>query len=331
MKKLKFLLTLLIINGLVINKSKAQTDTAAITFKSTANLPYPLTWTATVTDGNYIYAVAGYKGRMGFSNEVLKYDPQINRWSVFADLGGNRMQAEAAYVPAMSKIYVFGGVSGQYRASQIYQSVQTIDVKTGQVNNLHVMNPEATIYGTALECNNKIYLFGGSREKSRTSNSLYEFDPQTEKFTQLAAMPESLQAAGAVVNNVIYTIGGYDAFLKRASSNVNAYDIKTNTWKTVCKLPQFLSANSVVASGDRIFVTGDYDDESFIGYYDITAGKFVKLKSNMEPRRATGSAVYSNYLFVFGGTTRFKSANSSTLQTMQVANLAMFLHTSASR
>lgn len=331
MKTLHFVCALLLITAVAKTNAQTQTDTASISFKSTANLPTPLTFTTPVTDGSYIYAVGGYQGRGGFSNEVLKYDPQVNQWSVFADMGGNRMQTAAAYVPAMNKIYVFGGISGQFRASQIFQSVQTIDVKTGKVDNLHIMNPEATTYGAAVEWNNKVYLFGGSRDKNRTSNAVYEFDPQTEKFTQLAAMPESLQAAGAVVNGVIYTIGGYDALMKHQSWNVNAYDIKTNTWKTVCKLPQFMSANSVAACGDRIFVTGTYDDESLIGYYDTNTNKFVKLKSNMEPRRATASMVFNNYLFVFGGTTRFKAANVSTLQTAEVANLALFLHTSASK
>ncbi|MDN3579896.1 Kelch repeat-containing protein [Mucilaginibacter flavus] len=333
MKTSKLLFALLIITGLTTakNEVKAQADTANITFKNTANLPYPLTWNTPVTDGTYIYAIAGYQGRGGYSNDVLKYDPQVNRWSVLTNIGGNRIQAAAAYVPVTNKIYVFGGISGQGRATNIYQSVQTIDVKTGEVANLHAQNPEATTYGCAVEYNNKIYLFGGSREKERTSNSLYEFDPQTEKFTQLAAMPESLQAAGTVVNGVIYTVGGYDAFLKRQSSNVNAYDIKTNTWKTVCKMPQFMSANSVAALGDKIFITGAYDDEYLTAYYDISTNKFVKLKSNMEPRRATASAVFNNYLFVFGGTSRFKAANASTLQSAQVANLSGFLRTSASK
>ncbi|MEZ2335668.1 hypothetical protein AB6735_08525 [Mucilaginibacter sp. RCC_168] len=61
------------------------------------------------------------------------------------------------------------------------------------------------------------------------------------------------------------------------------------------------------------------------------ANQFVKLKSNMEQRRATASAVYNNYLFVFGGSTRFKAFRSSTLQTTQVANVAPFLSNSASK
>lgn len=92
-----------------------------------------------------------------------------------------------------------------------------------------------------------------------------------------------------------------------------------------------MSANSVSACGDKVFVIGGYDNEDFIGYYDTKTNQFVKLKSNMERRRATASAVYNNYLFVFGGLTRFKAFRNSTLQTTQVANLEPFLSNSASK
>jgi N-acetylneuraminic acid mutarotase len=336
MKILNLFCTLVLIGTLSVNKSHAQAQPAtdAINFKSVANLPYPLTWTTSVTDGNYIYTICGYKGFGGFSSDVLKYDPQLNKWSVLTNMGGNKIQTAAAYVPATGKIYVMGGIGGLggvRAAGQIFQGVQTIDTKTGKVENIHVLNPMASTYGSAVEWNNKIYVFGGTLDGKRTLSSLYEFDPLAQKFTQLANMPENLQAAGAVVNGIIYTFGGYDAFTKRQSYSINAYDIKTNTWKKVGKLPQFLSANSVSACGDKIFVVGGLDSEDFIGYYDIAANQFTKLKSNLEQRRATVSAVYNNYLFVFGGSTRFKAFKSSTLQTSQVANLAPFLSSNASK
>ncbi|MDN5287026.1 MAG: N-acetylneuraminic acid mutarotase [Mucilaginibacter sp.] len=336
MKVLNLLCALVIVSCLNTNQSQAQSQPAntTITFKNVANLPYPLTWTTSVTDGTYIYTIAGYKGFDNYSSDVLKYDPQVNKWSVLADMRGNKIQTSAAYVPATGKIYVMGGiggVGGSRSASQIFQGVQTVDVKTGAVENLHILNPMASTYGSAVEWNNKVYIFGGTRDGRRTLSSLYEFDPLAKKFTQLANMPENLQTAGTVVNGVIYTFGGLDAFTKRQSTSINAYDIKTNTWKKLGKLPEFLSANSVSACGNRIFVVGGYDDESFIGYYDIAANQFVKLKTNMEQRRATSSAVYNNYLFVFGGSTRFKAFRNSTLQTTMVTNLAPFLNTSASR
>lgn len=338
MKSIKTLYMLAAIIGLSYNSVSAQTQPVAaptVTFQNVSNLPYPLTWTSSVTDGNNIYTVAGYKGgRGGYSSDVLKYSPETNSWTKIADMGGNKVQSATAYVPATGKIYVFGGIGGvsnDIRTSQIFQGVQSVDIKTGEVKNLNVLNPMASTYGSAIEWNNKIYLFGGSREGKRSINSVYEFDPLTLQFKQLANMPEYLQAAGAVVNGVIYTFGGYDTFLKHQGTNVYAYDIKANTWKTAGKLPEFMSANSVAASGNVIFVAGSYDDENLLGYFDTDNGKFTKLKSNMEPRRAASSAIVNNMLFVFGGSTRFKAFNVSTLETVQATNITPFLKNSTSR
>jgi len=338
MKSIKTLCLLAAIAGLSYNPVSAQTQpavTPTVTFKNVTNLPYPLTWTSSVTDGNNIYTVAGYKGgRGGYSSDVLKYSPETNNWTKIADMGGNKVQSATAYVPATGKIYIFGGIGGvsaDIRTSQIFQGVQSVDIKTGEVKNLNVLNPMASTYGSAVEWGNKIYLFGGSRDGKHSINSVYEFNPLTLKFTQLADMPEYLQAAGTVVNGVIYTFGGYDAFLKHQGTNIYAYDIKANTWKTVGKLPEFMSANSVAASGNVIFVAGSYDDENLLGYFDTDNGKFTKLKSNMEPRRAASSAIVNNMLFIFGGSTRFKAFNVSTLETVQATNITPFLKNSTSR
>lgn len=338
MKSIKTLCVLAAIACLSYNSVSAQSQSTVsptVTFHNVSNLPYPLTWTSSVTDGNNIYTVAGYKGgRGGYSSDVLKYSPETNSWTKIADMGGNKVQSATAYVPATGKIYVFGGIGGvsaDIRTSQIFQGVQSVDVKTGEVKNLNILNPMASTYGSAVEWDNKIYLFGGSREGKRSINSVYEFDPITLQFKQLANMPEYLQAAGAVANGIIYTFGGYDTFLKHQGTNIYAYDIKANTWKTIGKLPEFMSANAVAASGNVIFVAGSYDDENLLGYFDTDNGKFTKLKSNMEPRRAASSAIVNNMLFVFGGSTRFKAFNASTLETVQTTNITPFLKNSTSR
>jgi N-acetylneuraminic acid mutarotase len=162
-------------------------------------------------------------------------------------------------------------------------------------------------------------------------SSLYQFDTQTQQFTPLADMPEHLQAAGTIVNGTLYTFGGYDEFLHRGSQSINAYDIKTNTWHTVGKLPQTISANAVVASGNLIFVVGNYDDESFLGYFDVNTQKFTQLKSNMEGRRAAGAAIVDNKLYVFGGTSKFHSEVGG-MKSVQVADISALVSTySASR
>jgi N-acetylneuraminic acid mutarotase len=284
---------------------KAQNDSLTVkavkylNFKNMTDLPYVMEWPATITDGKCIYAINGYVGMgKGFNPDVLKYDPLIKKWSLLTNKAGYKLQPSAVFLPGDSLAYLFGGIG---RGGFINQTVQSLDLTLGTVEDLKVHNPMATTYGYAAQWENKIYIFGGTQHETHTIASMYCFDPKTRQFIQLADMPESLQTPGCVVNGVLYTFGGFDVFLSRRSQNINAYHIETNTWTTVARLPRPLSADVVVPCGDLVFVIGDYDDETFLGYYNTRTGIFTELRSNMEGRRACGAAIIDNILYVFGG------------------------------
>lgn len=314
-----------LISGIAAAQSNPQTK---LEFKTLHNMPYRLVWPATVTDGRFIYAINGYvPAGGGYSANALKYDPQTDQWSTFSRNAGYKAQVAAAYVNGQT--FLFGGK--EFSGHRIFQGVQRMDMQTGESTILKITNPIAATYASAATSDGKIYLFGGTRDAKHTISSLYQFDPQTQQFTQLANMPESLQTAGTIVNGVLYTFGGYDEFLHRVSQSINAYDIKTNTWHKVGKFPQSVSANCIAVSGNLIFVVGNYDDETFLGYFDTNTQKFTQLKSNMEGRRAAGAAIIDNKLYVFGGTSKFHSEIGG-MNSVQVADISTLVSTySASR
>ncbi len=289
-------------------------------------MPYRLVWPATVTDGRFIYAINGFVPSGGITSNTLRYDPLTDQWVTFNNTAGYKLQVAAAY--NNGNTYLFGGRSN---GKKIFRGVQAINMSTGNTTTLDISNPIAATYASAVTWGDKIYLFGGTASGKQTLSLLYQFDTQTQQFTPLADMPEHLQAAGAIVNGTLYTFGGYDEFLHRGSQSINAYDIKTNTWHKVGKLPQTISANAVVASGNLIFVVGNYDDESFLGYFDVNTQKFTQLKSNMEGRRAAGAAIVDNKLYVFGGTSKFHNEVGG-MKSVQVADISALVNTySASR
>jgi len=204
--------------------------------------------------------------------------------------------------------------------------VETLDLNTGEIKEPGISNPIPVTYGYASGWNNKIYLYGGTNSDDHTTNSLYSFDSQTSAFTQLANMPEGWQTAGAIVHGVLYTFGGFNNFLNEQSADINAYDIKTDTWKTVAKLPHAISANSVAVCGDLVFVVSDYNNETFLGYYNARTNNFVKLASNMSGHRAGGAAIINNTLYVFGGKSD-PGYITGGYKTMQSADLSDILKT----
>jgi N-acetylneuraminic acid mutarotase len=308
------------------SKTFAQTRQAHyLEFKQLSDISAPLEWPATVTDGKYIYALCPYPERNRVMNN-WRFDPENGSWSVIGETP-YRLQASAVYLPD-GNAYILGGgkkIAGNFR------DVQTLSVKSGEMKELNAFNPKPTMYGGAAAWNNLIYVFGGTINGNQTIASLYSFDPRTSNFIQLADMPETVQTSGAIVNGILYTFGGYDSFLRTQSKNINAYDIKTNTWKTVATLPHGLSSNLVTVSGDLIFVISDYSDEKFLGYFDTRNNTFTQLNSNMRGHRGGGAAIVHNTLYVFGGKTAFNTTYGG-IKTVDAADLTPLLSTvSASR
>jgi N-acetylneuraminic acid mutarotase len=79
------------------------------------------------------------------------------------------------------------------------------------------------------------------------------YDPATNKWTIKASMSTvRFGAAGAVVGNRLYVLGGIKGLDMGPLATVEAYDPATNTWKTRASMPTArtnLAAASVTWSG----------------------------------------------------------------------------------
>lgn len=72
--------------------------------------------------------------------------------------------------------------------------------------------PHALAAATAFSCNGKGYIFGGRDEQGVYQNNLFEYDPQTDTWTDLGATPLQARvnaAACAVGDSVVYLGLGY--------------------------------------------------------------------------------------------------------------------------
>lgn len=302
----------------------------SLKFTDIANLPAALSNTTFVTDDRYIYAINGRVSTGALDKAVLKYDPASNTWSVLTQRLTPKMDVSAAYAPSTNKIYVIGGLN---TSNEINQSTESVDVGTGEVKKIKVTNPMPSMAGGSAVWDNQIYFFGGSRFRLETKplegivstgasyNSLYRFEPETEKFTELADMPYAAEISGAIVDGVLYTFGGYDPFQHKAFNFISAYNIATNTWQSLGKLPVNVSATDVAVFGNKIFIVGNYDDDTFLGYYDTSNNTFTKVKSNLKPRKhAAAGIIGGRYLVAFGGasriTNRYVSAQMIDLQSV---------------
>lgn len=326
------LFLLILVAKLAIAQTTPINPNNYLKFTDLKDMPVDLVWPATVTDGKYIYVINGHTPSNGtFSSGVLRYNPENESWAIVSKVAEAKLQSTAAYVPANGHAYVFGGMMPNASTSR---NVKSIDLKTGEVKTLNVANTNSAAYSFSAEWNGKIYIWGGTQyghlgsasNQGHSIASLYSFDPKSESFSQLADMPQQGEVSGTIINGVIYTFGGYESYLNEKFKNINAYNIATNTWATVAQLPIALSSNTVTVAGNLIFVVGDYDKGTFLGYYNTVTNKFTRLKSNMKGRRAGGAMVIGSKLYVFGGKAGYDMAVGGGTKSVQVADISGILN-----
>ena len=127
--------------------------------------------------------------------------------------------------------------------------------------------------------------------------------------------------------STIFQIDNVRIFKSVTSNAIQIYDIATNTWSTSnASLPQPISACAVASdstnNGEKIYVAGDYDDQTFLGVYDTTADTFTTInQTNMIGRRNHSSEIWNNKLYLFGGNTT--SSVSSSISSTQSADLTI--------
>lgn len=126
------------------------------------------------------------------------------------------------------------------------------------------------------------------------------------------------------VATTTYQIDNFRVFKTNYSNNIYIYDFNNNNWLTSNTiLPQSLSGYSITKdeySNSKLYISGDYNNQTFIGMYDTTNDVFTTLnQTNMIGRRHHTSEYWKNNLYLFGGNTN--SSISSSLLSTQSANL----------
>ncbi|MGE8511197.1 MAG: T9SS type A sorting domain-containing protein, partial [Chryseobacterium culicis] len=120
-----------------------------------------------------------------------------------------------------------------------------------------------------------------------------------------------------IVNDKLYVIGGFNGTSSRL---INVYDLNTNLWTDQYTMPAGISGHSLAVSGNKIFIAGGYNNQTFLAYFDTTTNKFHPLSSNMIPRRHAAAEIYNDKLYIIGGSTT--SLTKSAIKSIQAADIS---------
>lgn len=131
----------------------------------------------------------------------------------------------------------------------------------------------------------------------------------------------------ASTKTTTFQIDNVKVYSEYKSRNVYVYDFNANTWTTQWDvLPQDVSAHDVTIedafnTDAKIYVSGDYQNQTFLGTYNTGDGTFTSSnQTNMIGRRHHGSAIFDSKWFLFGGNT--SGFISSSLNSTQSADLS---------
>jgi hypothetical protein len=117
----------------------------------------------------------------------------------------------------------------------------------------------------------KIYICAGHQGAEHTyppesfTDYLQVYDPNTQVWTELAPRPHKAHGFQmAAHGNYLYAFGGFayegNNLPKWKSIDViDRYDITTNTWETIGKMPRNRSSNAAVTVNGKVYLIGGWD------------------------------------------------------------------------
>ncbi len=273
------------------NSSSGQTGWSDIT--STPNPPKADN-TAAVYNGK-LYVFGGYGINSNtYLNEVFVYDPGFNTWETRTPMPTARWGMVAVEFNGL--IYVFAGQGTSNNKNEVYDPLSnTWDVSKNPVPaNIAQQGLMGVKYG------NKIHLFYKSYH--------YEYDPETDIYTQLANVPRQVTwSTCATVGNKIYIIGGYSYDSPTDACNDNyEYDPATNTWTTKTPMPvsRYGATRENPVINGKIYVTHGHAGTPFFvtNYaYDPATDTWEQKGPALHPRDGVSCGVIDNHLYVIGG------------------------------
>jgi N-acetylneuraminic acid mutarotase len=187
-------------------------DPSMDSWTTKASMPVARAYIDANTVNGKIYLIGGvyYLPIMGGFitqyNETQVYDPATDSWSFKAAIPTPTGDYSSAVID--NKIYVIAGGGGPSNRTQIYDTI-TNTWTTGKPLPVAERNAGAAAT-TGVNAPKRLYIIGG-KSVGDNGNSLNQiYDPQTDNWTLGANMttPRSSLAV-AVVNDVLYALGGY--------------------------------------------------------------------------------------------------------------------------
>jgi len=188
-------------------------------------------------------------------DQFVVYDPASNTWQTLAPLSTRRGSVGLAAVDG--KLHAIGGRTPDLK------TVATHEVYDSATNKWTpaALLPTARDHLGTIVVDGKIHVFGGRLDDLVLDNvGLHDvYDPLTDKWQTVAPLPTKRSAgAAALYHGLILYHGGEckNPTTRATFDEFEAYDPKTDSWRTLTKGPTGLHAHVDVAVGNTVYFIG---------------------------------------------------------------------------
>jgi N-acetylneuraminic acid mutarotase len=299
-------LFLLLLSGFYLRKAEPQWKNL-----ETQNLPEARHENAFVRVGEKFYLIGGRKLK-----PVEIFDPKTKKWTkgAMAPLEMHHFQA----VEYRGEIYVMGAFTGGFPHETPVPQIYIYSPKSDSWREGGLI-PEGRRRGAAgvTVYRNKIYLVSGIIDGHYDGhvNWFDEYDPATGTWRQLPDTPNARDHfQAAVADDKLVVAGGRRSshktghVLDTTLPEVDVYDFKTNSWKTLpaaLNIPTERAGCAAVTLGNKVIIIGGESAQKLAHNqteaYDVRSNTWQKMAPLETGRHGTQAVVHQNRVYIAAG------------------------------
>ncbi|WYZ35482.1 hypothetical protein EsH8_X_000129 [Colletotrichum jinshuiense] len=239
-------------------------------------------------------------------------------WETLQPLGGGPRQEHTA-VALDGKIYVIAGIepdASQPTGVSTINSVEVYDVQKDSWSFVAPL-PVPMNHANAATVNGKIYVLGGLSGGAvfRALPNSYEYDPSTDEWTELPAMPVGTERGSSILGvtgDTIIVAGGIRLLELAADGaqetvdTVSSFNTKTRMWQTLPNLPEGREHAGGGVFGNNFYVVGgrylgQVNVRDTVYALNLKTLRWRELARMPTPRGGVSVAIVGHKIYTFGG------------------------------
>lgn len=286
-----------------------------------ASLPSQRTDSAAAVLGDKIYVVGGknYNDTLSISET---YDPKNNTWGGTSSLDSQR--TELSLNTVNDKIYAIGGFGNDNFSNKVSMLSLNEPYDWSNKNTL----PEGLKDHASEVVNGKIYTFAGMSKKmypecgeSNLGNVTQVYDPILDTWS--IANDKVICGTGlasATIGSKVYLFGGQISTIEypngqktmsgAISSDLNIYDVSTNTWSKGPQLPHPRQRGGVGVINGKIYLIGGFktwiaepggEYNQYVDVYNPQTNTWTTMGDFYPTPIDFSYVTYNNKIYTFGG------------------------------